>query len=98
MKFRIIAVGRIKAGPEQALFEHYAARVRPAIVLKEVEEKRPLSAAELKARQAELLLAALAEGKGRRAVVVLDERGKTLTSREFATRLQRFEDDGAGEI
>jgi 23S rRNA (pseudouridine1915-N3)-methyltransferase len=98
MKLRIIAVGRIKAGPEQALFEHYAARVRPAIVLKEVEEKRPLSAAELKAREAELLLAALDEGKGKRAVVVLDERGKTLTSREFATRLQRFEDDGAGEI
>jgi 23S rRNA (pseudouridine1915-N3)-methyltransferase len=98
MKFRIIAVGRIKAGPELALYEHYAARVKPAIVLKEVEEKRPLSSSELKAREAELLLAALDEGKGKRAVIVLDERGKQLTSRDFATRLQRFEDAGAGEI
>jgi 23S rRNA (pseudouridine1915-N3)-methyltransferase len=98
MKFRIIAVGRMKSGPEQALYEHYAARVKPAIVLKEVEEKRPLSSAELKAREAELLLAALDESKGKRAVVVLDERGKQLGSRDFAARLQRFEDDGAGEI
>jgi 23S rRNA (pseudouridine1915-N3)-methyltransferase len=88
----------MKSGPEQALFEHYAARVKPAIALKEVEEKRPLSSAELKAREAELLLAALEESKGKRAVVVLDERGKQLGSRDFAVRLQRFEDDGTGEI
>jgi len=98
MKFRIIAVGRIKPGPEQVLYEHYAARVKPAIALKEVEEKRPLSSAELKAREAELLLAALDEGKGKRAVIVLDERGKQFSSRDFATKLQRFEEGGAGEI
>ena len=98
MKFRIVAVGRMKAGPEQALYAHYAARVRPEIALKEVEEKRPLSGAELKAREAELLLTALDEGKGKRAVVVLDERGKPLGSRDFAGRLQRFEDEGSSEI
>lgn len=98
MKFRIVAVGRMKAGAERALYDHYATRVRPAIAISEVEEKRPLSSAELKAREAELLLAALDETKGKRAVVVLDEKGKTFTSRDFAQRLQRFEDDGAGEI
>jgi 23S rRNA (pseudouridine1915-N3)-methyltransferase len=98
MKFRILAVGRMKAGPERALFEHYAARVRPAIALSEVEEKRPLSTAALKAREAELLLAALDETKGKRAVVALDEHGKTFASRDFARRLQRFEEDGAQEI
>jgi len=98
MKFRILAVGRMKAGPERALYEHYAARVRPAIAMSEVEEKRPLSSAELKAREAELLLAALDLIKDKRAVVVLDEHGKTFSSRAFAQRLQRFEDDGAAEI
>jgi 23S rRNA (pseudouridine1915-N3)-methyltransferase len=98
MKFRILAVGRMKAGPERALYEHYAARVRPVIAMSEVEEKRPLSGAELKAREAELLLATLDETKGKRAVVVLDEHGKTFSSRDFAQRLQRFEDDGASEI
>jgi 23S rRNA (pseudouridine1915-N3)-methyltransferase len=98
MKFRIVAVGRMKAGPELALYQHYAARVKPAIAMQEVEEKRPLSAAELKAREAELLLAALDEAKGKRAVIVLDEQGKQLSSRAFAQRLQRFEDEGAQEI
>jgi 23S rRNA (pseudouridine1915-N3)-methyltransferase len=102
MKFRILAVGRMKSGPEQALYAHYAARVKPAIALQEVEEKRPITGPELKAREAELLLAALDEARhdkgGKRAVVVLDERGKTLTSRDFAGRLRKFEDDGAGEI
>ena len=98
MKFRIVAVGRMKAGPERELYDHYAARVRPAIAMTEIEEKRPLSSAELKAREAELLLAALDEAKGKRAVIALDERGKTFSSRDFAQRLQRFEDDGAQEI
>jgi 23S rRNA (pseudouridine1915-N3)-methyltransferase len=98
MKFRIIAVGRMKAGPERALYEHYAARVRPAIAMSEVEEKRSLTGAELKAREAELLLAALDEPKGKRAVVALDEHGKAYSSRDFAQRLQRFEDEGAAEI
>jgi len=98
LKFRILAVGRMKAGPEKSLYDHYAARVRPAITMTEVDEKRPLSAAELKAREAELLLAALDEAKGKRALVVLDEKGKTFSSRDFAQRLQRFEDDGAQEI
>ena len=98
MKFRIVAVGRMKAGPERALYEHYAARLRPPIAMSEVEEKRPLSSTELKTREAELLIAALDEAKGKRAVIVLDERGKTFSSRDFAQRLQRFEDDGAQEI
>ena len=50
MKFRILTVGRMKAGPERALYEHYAARVRPAIAITEVEERRPLTSAELKSR------------------------------------------------
>ena len=99
MKLRILAVGRMKTGPEQALYEHYARRVKPAIELKEVEEKRPLAAAELKAREAELLLSALEDGKpDRKVVIALDEKGKSLTSRDFAARLQRFEDEGTAEV
>jgi 23S rRNA (pseudouridine1915-N3)-methyltransferase len=99
MKFRILAVGRMKAGPEKALFDLYAQRLNPPIQVDEVEEKRPLPSPALKAREAELLLAALDAGKTtHRAVIVLDEKGKSLSSRDFATRLQRFEDDGAGEL
>jgi 23S rRNA (pseudouridine1915-N3)-methyltransferase len=99
MKFRILAVGRMKAGPEKALFDLYAQRLNPPIQMEEVEEKRPLPAPALKAREAELLLATLDSGKSaRRTVIVLDEKGKSLSSRDFAARLQRFEDEGAGEL
>jgi 23S rRNA (pseudouridine1915-N3)-methyltransferase len=99
MRFRILAVGRMKAGPEKALFDLYAQRLNPPIQMDEVEEKRPLPSPALKAREAELLLAALESGKtARRAVIVLDEKGKSLSSRDFATWLQRFEDDGASEL
>jgi 23S rRNA (pseudouridine1915-N3)-methyltransferase len=98
MRILIGAVGRWKAGPTRDLFEDYRQRLTWPVELKEVEEKRALPEAQLKAREAELLLAALDESKGKRAVVVLDERGKPLGSRDFAARLQRFENDGAGEI
>jgi 23S rRNA (pseudouridine1915-N3)-methyltransferase len=99
MRIRILAVGRMKAGLEKALYDVYAQRLTPPIQMDEVEEKRPLPSPALKAREAELLLAALEGGKAiRRAVVALDERGKSLSSRDFATRLQRFETDGIAEL
>lgn len=89
----------MKAGPEKALYDLYAQRLNPPLVLQEVEEKRPLPAPALKSREAELLLAALDDGKpGRRIAIVLDEKGSPFSSRVFAARLRRFEDDGAGEI
>ncbi len=95
MKFRIIAVGRMKVGPEQALYEHYAARVKPAITLKEVEEQRPLSSAELKAREAELLLAQVPKGA---TIVLLDETGTSLGSAGFAQKLGGWRDRGVADL
>ena len=99
MKTRIIAVGRIRAGPEKALYDLYAQRLHPPLILEEVEEKRRLPAPALKAREAELLLAALDGTKsGRSIAIALDEKGKQFSSREFAAWLRRFEEEGAGEI
>ena len=65
----------------------------PAIV--ELEEKRPLPPSELKAREAELILAALPPGA---RLVALDGRGQTWTSQELARRLAAWRDGGAGLI
>lgn len=99
MKLRIIAVGRAKAGPERTLLETYAKRLTWPFSLEEVEEKRPLPNEALKAREAELLLAAI-EGKkaAQRVVIALDEHGKTMPSRDFAKRLGLLKDQGVGEI
>lgn len=73
----------------------YGARLQPALVVREVEEKRKLPVAERKAREAELLLAAVPPGA---LVVALDERGKSLTSTAFATQIGRWRDDGAADL
>lgn len=91
MEFLLAAVGKARPGPERALFDHYAARLRPALTLKEVEEKRPLPPEQRKTREGELLLAVVPPGA---RLIVLDERGKTLPSEAFATRLGHWRDEG----
>ena len=95
----VAAVGRAKAGPARALFEQYAARLARGplgpLTLKEVEAKGAWPPAELRRREAELLLAAVPAGA---PIVALDERGQALTSAEFAGRLGRWRDAGTAEL
>lgn len=65
----------------------------PALV--EVEERRKLPATELKAREAELILAAVPHGA---RLVALDEHGEAWSSRELAERLARWRDRGAADL
>ncbi len=95
MKVHIIAVGRAKRGPETSLYDHYIGRMRPALQLHEVEEKKRLSGAELKAREADLLLGAVPKGA---IIVALDERGKALGSLDLAAKMQAWEDQARGEV
>lgn len=95
MRTHLIAVGRMKPGPERQLFDHYAARLSPAPVMREVEEKRNLPPEKLKAREAELLLGALPDGA---LVVAMDERGKRLGSMAFAKKLGGWRDEGVRDV
>ena len=69
----IVAVGRAKAGPILALCDEYRRRIPFSVDIREVEERRPLSGGERKAREGSLLLAAIPDGA---LIVALDERGK----------------------
>ncbi len=95
MKTRIIAVGRARPGPESDLFTHYAGRVRPAIILTEVEEKRPLPPPQLKKREAELLLAAV---PGNTFIVALDCLGRKFSSQALAKKIGALRDDGVRQM
>ncbi len=95
MRVVIAAVGRARAGPARPLFEHYVRRINWPITLREVEERRSLPLERLRAREAELLLAALPKGA---PIVALDERGKALSSAEFATRIGRWRDQGVSDL
>jgi len=95
MRLTLAAVGRARPGPETELFRQYARRLTPALTLREVEERRPLPADRLKAREAELLLGVLPAGA---VAVALDERGATMESRKFADRLRGWRDSGTSEV
>jgi len=97
MRILIVAVGRAKAGPERALFDHYANRIIPpfSLDLKEVEEKRALPAPELKRREGELLMAQVPGGA---TLIALDERGKSMSSMDFSKKLGSWRDDGVRDV
>ena len=73
----------------------YAKRIVPPATILELEEKRPLPPALLKAREAELILAALPAGS---RLVALDRGGTAWSSRELADRLAAWRDRGTGAV
>lgn len=95
MHIHIAAVGRAKRGPEQALFEHYADRLRWPLTLTQVQDRKKRAGEELKAAEAALLLDAVPSGA---VIVALDERGRELSSPDLAQRLERWRDQGRADI
>ena len=91
MRVVIVAVGRLRAGPERDLIDGYAKRLAWPLEIVEVREKKPLSGDERSAREASLLLDAVPEGA---VVVALDEGGGALTSERFARRMEHWRDEG----
>jgi len=87
----ILAIGKQRRGPLGELQAHYAGRLNPPPAIIELEEKRKLPPAQLQAREAELILAAVPQG-GR--LVALDERGAQWSSRDLAERLAQWRDAG----
>jgi 23S rRNA (pseudouridine1915-N3)-methyltransferase len=83
---RLIAVGRMRAGPEAELFARYNARLRPGFTVTEVAEGRG-APAEIKRREAESLLAALPAGA---FAVALDGGGLAPDSVALAALVERW--------
>jgi 23S rRNA (pseudouridine1915-N3)-methyltransferase len=99
LRVLILAVGRMKQGPERDLVARYLDRAVASgktlgltgFSVTEMIESRAGSATARKAEEARALTAALPAGG---IVVALDERGKTLGSEDFAKRIGRWRDDG----
>src|SRR3954462_776684 len=95
IRLYILAVGRLRRGPLYELQALYAERILPAPTIIEVEEKRRLPPAELRMREAELVLAALPPGA---RLIALDERGVAWSSMELANRLAFWRDAGTAAV
>lgn len=96
------AVGRMKAGPERDLAERYFDRLAksgPAIGLEfagvsESPESRARTAPERKREEARRLEEAVGSGP----LILLDERGKNLSSREIGDRIAGWRDAGMRQM
>ncbi len=99
MRVHICAVGRLKGGPERSLIDDYVTRFErtgralglTSLTLHDVEDRKgggmPAEAA--------LLRRAVPAGA---VICCLDERGKLMTSPDFAARIANWRDDGCGDL
>lgn len=96
MILTIIAIDKLKkTAPEQTLIDAYIKQSGWKIKIIELEAKKGLTGAARKAEESRLLLEHVPQGA---RVVVLDERGETMFSKEFASRLIRWQDNGAKDV
>ena len=95
MRIAVLAIGKGREDPAMRLFNNYMGRLPWPYDLRELQEKRPLKAKQLKAHEAELLLGAVPE---QAITVALDSGGKLLSSEGFACQLSGWRDDGAVSV
>jgi 23S rRNA (pseudouridine1915-N3)-methyltransferase len=85
---RLVAIGRLRAGPEAELFARYARRLKPKLDVREIAEAAG-GAAEIRRREGAALLDAFG---AQDVVVALDLGGAALSSEAFAAKLQGWTD------
>lgn len=101
MKLELLAIGKLKAGPERELVGRYADRLKamgravhlegPRLI--ELPESAARRDADRKAEEAAALLGALSESA---RLILLDESGSTLSSESFAGMIRDERDKGTG--
>lgn len=94
MKILIAAIGKAKASPELALYQHYIKRLPWKVELREIDVKIA-DAGKRQAQEGEKLLSAVGDAS---RVVALDEAGRSLTSREIAAQLERWRQGGDSSV
>jgi 23S rRNA (pseudouridine1915-N3)-methyltransferase len=103
LRIGVIAVGRLKPGPEKLLAEDYRTRAEglgrkfgiTKINVTEFAESQASSAAARMSEEAKLIASAL---PSKAFSIVLDERGKPMASEAFAGLLRRHLDGGTQDL
>ncbi|MBT9292732.1 23S rRNA (pseudouridine(1915)-N(3))-methyltransferase RlmH [Prosthecodimorpha staleyi] len=103
MRLRIVAVGRLKAGPERELVDRYLDRAAKSgkalgftrLDSREYVESRAARSDDRRAEEATAIVADLEPGT---ALVALDETGRGLSSEDFARWIAARRDAGCGDL
>lgn len=99
MNITIRAAGLIKSGPERTLIDDYLSRAKTVgrnIGITNISESAvDIRAAKSRKLETDTILSISKPGD---VLVVLDERGKALTSRQMAKQIASWRDDGIGTL
>ncbi|WP_375624675.1 MULTISPECIES: 23S rRNA (pseudouridine(1915)-N(3))-methyltransferase RlmH [unclassified Bartonella] len=103
MQISIFAVGRMKSGAEQKLVQHYLDRfskISGAVgfhlkKLQETPESRAQIACQRMEEEGERLIEFLPE---KCRLIVLDERGESISSTSFSEKLRCYRDEGIRDV
>jgi 23S rRNA (pseudouridine1915-N3)-methyltransferase len=103
MRLQVLAIGRLKAGPEKTLAEEYQTRLEglgrkagiTRLTITDFSESQAQMTNQRQDEEAKLLITALAP---KAFTIVLDERGKSLSSAGFSQLLQRHLDQGTQDL
>ena len=96
MRITIIALGKAGRGPEQQMIDDYLRRLPWDATVKEFEIKKPAQTADLrKEQEAEKILSAIPTGA---SIIVLDEGGKHLKSRQLAEKIDNWQVMGSSNL
>jgi 23S rRNA (pseudouridine1915-N3)-methyltransferase len=102
MRVSIVAVGRLRRGAERDLAARYleraeqlAGRLGMKLAVREVPQSRKPRPADRCDEEAQGLIAAIPDGA---FVIALDERGKALSSTDFANEIGKRRDGGMADI
>jgi 23S rRNA (pseudouridine1915-N3)-methyltransferase len=102
MRLVVVAIGRLKQGPERELVERYRKRFDDigrqlgfrGLEIREIPESRARDAATRIAEEAAAISTVIPE---KSVLVALDERGDNLDSAGFARQLGRWRDDAVAQ-
>jgi 23S rRNA (pseudouridine1915-N3)-methyltransferase len=95
MRVTIAAVGRDRSGPARELFDSYCRRCPWPIRLVEIAPRSAMPLERRLADEAGRLLGAIPRDA---ALTALDERGRLLSSRSFATRIGAWQQEGRSDL
>jgi 23S rRNA (pseudouridine1915-N3)-methyltransferase len=103
MRLCLAAIGRLKTGPEKQMADDYAARIEQlgkkaginALKIGEWAESQQANAKQRMDDEASILWSAVPQGA---VTFVLDERGISHSSEEFATKIRKCADTGVSDL
>jgi 23S rRNA (pseudouridine1915-N3)-methyltransferase len=94
MKITLLAIGKAR-GVEAEWGAEYQKRLGTAVAVHEFAAPKSLPPSETQKTEAQLLLKAIPP---KSFVVLLDERGKDMSSRDFAAKLSAWQDQGLNDL